>query len=210
MVVLCGGSFAPAFIPYQGFVWDINGEERYFQDNCLCLGLKCAPYIFSRLTEFIVCCMDRRGYSGIFGYLDDFHIVAETKEACEEKLQILIALFRYLGFAIAWDKLVSPAQVVTYLGIELYSVCMEFRLPSRKVIRLTAIVKEFLSLDKATKRELQVKAGYLSHASTVVKGGRTFSRRLLNFIVTTVPLSVCYGGAKPLGPCGHSKFVACG
>ena len=25
--------------------------------------------------------------------------------------------------------------------------------------------------------------------------------------MTTVPLSVCYGGAKPLGPCGHSNFV---
>ena len=71
---------------------------------------------------------------------------------------------------------------MTYLGIELDSVCMEFRLPSRKVVRLKTIVKEILSVDKAFKRDLQVIAGYLSHASTVVKGGRTFSRRLLNFI----------------------------
>ena len=28
--------------------------------------------------------------------------------------------------------------------------------------------------------------------------------------VTTVPLSVCYRGAKPLGPCGCSNFVPCG
>ena len=28
--------------------------------------------------------------------------------------------------------------------------------------------------------------------------------------MTTVSLSVCYGGAKPLGPCGHSNFVPCG
>ena len=28
--------------------------------------------------------------------------------------------------------------------------------------------------------------------------------------MTTVPLSVCYGGAKPLGPCGRSNFVPCG
>ena len=68
--------------PYQGFVWDINWEERYFQDNGLCFGLKCAPYIVPQLTEFIVRCMDLRGHSGIFGYLDDFLIVAETKEDC--------------------------------------------------------------------------------------------------------------------------------
>ena len=96
--------------------------------------------------------------------------------------KIVIVLLCYLGFAIAWDKLVSPAQVVTYLGMELDSVCMEFRLPSWKHVRLKTIVKECLSVDKLSKRDLQVIAGYLSHASTVVIGGRTFSRRLLNFI----------------------------
>ena len=30
------------------------------------------------------------------------------------------------------------------------------------------------------------------------------------YIVTTVPLSVCYGGDKPLGPCEHSNFVPSG
>ena len=29
-------------------------------------------------------------------------------------------------------------------------------------------------------------------------------------IATTVPLSVCYGVAKPLDLCGHSNFVPCG
>ena len=34
----------------------------------------------------------------------------------------------------------------------------------------------------ASKKELQVLVGHLAHASTVVRGGRTFSRKLLNFI----------------------------
>ena len=126
--------------------------------------------------------MSRRGYSGVFGYLDDFLLLGETREECETKLLELIRLLRYLGFAIAWEKVVSPTNVVTYLGIELDSIEMEFRLPHRKLVNLVELVSKFKDMSHASKKELQVLAGHLSHASTVVRGGRTFSRRLLNLI----------------------------
>ena len=173
---------APSDRQFQGFVWHWQGKDRYFRDNCLCFGLRCAPYIFSRLTEFIIRCMSRRGADGIFGYLDDFLVVGRTEQECNSKLLELIALLRHLGFAISWEKLVSPSRVVTYLGIELDSEKMEFRLPSKKVTKIKNLLSEFESMTHATKKELQVIAGYLSHASTVVRGGRTFSRRLLNVI----------------------------
>ena len=52
---------------FQGFMWDINGHQSFFQDNCLCFVLKCAPYIFSRFTEFIIRSMTRRGHDVFFG-----------------------------------------------------------------------------------------------------------------------------------------------
>lgn len=39
---------------YQGFVWDLDGEDRFYTDNCICFGLRSAPYIFTQLTEFLV------------------------------------------------------------------------------------------------------------------------------------------------------------
>ena len=173
---------APSDRTYQGFVWNLDGENQWFQDNCLSFGLRCAPYIFSRLTEFVVHCMERRGHDGIFGYLDDFLVVGSTRDECEHKLLCLIGLLRTLGFSIAWDKVVSPANVVTYLGIELDSLKMEFRLPDRKLVKIKSLVNSFKDRKKATKKELQVLAGHLAHASTVVRGGRTFSRCILNFV----------------------------
>ena len=173
---------APGDRKFQGFVWNWQGENRCFEDNRLCFGIRCAPYIFSRLTEFILRCLGRRGYSGVFGYLDDFLVIGSTKEECELKLLALISVVRYLGFSIAWDKVVSPSTSLVYLGIEIDSEAMEFRLPDRKVDKLKHMVSEFSTRSHATKKELQCLAGHMSHASTVVRGGRTFSRRLLNLI----------------------------
>ena len=173
---------APQDRTHQGFMWDWEGQERYFLDNRLFFGLKCAPYIFSRLTEFTVRSMDRRGCKGVFGYLDDFLVTADTKDECLSKLYTLMGLLRNLGFGIAWDKIISPSQSVVYLGIEIDSVSLEFRLPKKKLDRLKSMVTEFQNKSKATKRELQVLAGHLVHASTVVRGGRTFSRRLINLV----------------------------
>ena len=71
---------------------------------------------------------------------------------------------------------------MTYLGIELDSIKMELRLPDKKVTKLKSMIEHYEIVEKATKRELQVLAGHLAHASTVVRGGRTFSRRLLNLV----------------------------
>ena len=82
------------------------------------------------------------------------------------------------------NLLISPSQIVTYLGIKVDSVEIEFRLPEKKLIKSRSLVSEFKGKTSthATKKELQVLAGHLSHASMVVKGGCTFSRRLLNLI----------------------------
>ena len=93
----------------------------------------------------------------------------------------LVDLLLQLGFDIAWKKVTIPSTSVVYLGIELDSVVMEVRLPDRKVVRLKQLVSEFKEKSSCTLHELQVLCGHLAHASRVVRGGRTFSRRLINF-----------------------------
>ena len=166
---------------YQGFVWNYQGSH-FFQDNCLCFGLRCASFIFTQITEFVVRCMSRRGFDGVFGYLDDFLLIGSTESECNAKLYMLIQLLRSLGFWISWKKVSPTSQCLTYLGIEIDSVSMQFRLPDRKLVRIRSLVMEFMQSDKATKKEFQVLAGHLAHASTVVRGGHTFSRRLIDSI----------------------------
>ena len=146
----------PLHRQFQGLVWNIDGENCYMQDNCLSFGLKCAPWIFSRLSEFVVRCMARRGYHQVFSYLDDFLVVGDTRHSCQEGLNSLPKLLRELGFYIAWKKVVRPSQLVTYLGIQLDSVLMEISLPEAKLRKVRDIVQDFKSMDKCTKRHLKV------------------------------------------------------
>ena len=168
----------------QGFMWDSGntGVELPFVDNCLCFGLKSAPFLYTQITEFIMRTMNRLGYSGVYGYLDDFIVVAPTEESCKKAMSILIDVLQNLGFVIAWKKVVIPSQLVTYLGISIDSVNMTLSLPTHKVMKLKSLVYDFRGKSKTSVKELQVLSGHLAHASTVVRGGRTFSRRVINFL----------------------------
>ena len=166
----------------QGFIWDVNGSHEYYEDGALSFGLRCAPFIFTQLTEFVIRCMNRRGIQGVFGYLDDFIIVADTLEDCSRRQAVMLSLLRRLGFHIAWKKVISPSTCVRYLGLNIDSIKMEVSLPQDKLKRLVELVDSFSDKATATKKELQELCGHLAHASRVVRGGRTFSRRVINLL----------------------------
>lgn len=56
----------PEHWKYMGLCWKIGGDDHLFLDTRLCFRQKCAPYIFSSLTNFIVECMKLRGFERIF------------------------------------------------------------------------------------------------------------------------------------------------
>ena len=116
---------------YQGFLWDVNGYgiEQTLVDNCLCFGLKSAPYLYTQITEFIMRTISRLGYPGVFGYLDDFIVVSLTEVECKKVMSVLIDMLQMMGFVVAWKKVVIPSQKVTYLGITLDSLAMTLSLP---------------------------------------------------------------------------------
>ena len=168
---------------FQGIMWpDADGNETYYKDNCLAFGARSSPYIFQMLSDFVVRCMRRRGFLGTYGYSDDFIVMGENLDECNLALGVLMRLLRYLGFHLSYPKIVMPAQSVVYLGIQIDTVAMQLSLPPDKLTNLNNVVLEFSVKTKATKKELQVLAGHLSHAATVVSGGRTFSRRVINVI----------------------------
>ena len=165
-----------------GFAWNFNGKDVYLRDIKLPVGAKLSVGIFHRLTQAVKRMMERRGYDLLIVYLDDFLIIANSQEECAAALKCLIQLLRKLGFAIHWGKVVDPTTRITFLGIELDSVCMSIRLPSEKLDSLRLELGEFLQRRRASKRQLQSIAGKLSWAAGVVKGGRVFLRRIFDQI----------------------------
>lgn len=168
----------PAHRTYQGFSW----EDRYYVDNRLAFGLKCAPFIFTCISDFIVRTLGRYGYHRCVNYIDDFLCIGDSYDSCFESQQFLIKLLNYVGFEVSYKKIVQPAQRAVYLGIYVDTNTMEYSLPQEKLCKLFPLLKEFETKKSATKVKLQSLAGFLAHCSYVVRGGRAFTRRLIDLI----------------------------
>ena len=166
----------------QGLSWDFGKGKIFLRDNRLCMGLSSSPYVFSKISDFVVRCMVRAGFNKCINYLDDFCVVGETKEICKTMQWTLVGILRRLGFFISYKKLVSPAKLIRFLGINIDSVEMTLSLPEDKVIKLKKQLALFINRRKATKKELESLAGILAHCCKVVHGGRTFSRRVYDLV----------------------------
>jgi hypothetical protein len=138
--------------------------------------------------------MARRGFTRVVVYLDDFLVVADTLAECIEAQNVLLALLRSLGFAIAWDKVEGPATELMFLGVEIDSVAGEFRLPVKKLEKFKELVSDTMLMRQISLKRLQALAGKLNWASSVVRGGRTYLRRILDII-------------KPLKHANHKLLI---
>lgn len=174
----------PSNHPATGLHWKFPGHPNptYMYDSRLPFGSRRSPGIFHRLTQAVRRMMKRRGFSALVVYLDDFLIVAPTYEECLAALNTLISLLRSLGFSIAWHKVEGPSQALTFLGILLDSRSMSLELPAPKLRDLHALLSAFAARKRASLRQFQQLAGKLNWACQVVRGGRSFLRRILDLL----------------------------
>ena len=162
----------------QGLHWNLDGEEIYIRDNFLSFGTRMAPFTFNRITDAVARFVKASGFY-CTNYLDDFLVLGDTFEECQQAQLLLHRTLRSLGFYIAYKKVKSPARVQTYLGVEIDTNSMELRLPQDKMDKLGVELEFFKNKTKASKKQLQRLCGVLSHCATLVKGGRTFSHRVI-------------------------------
>jgi hypothetical protein len=88
-----------------------------------------------------------------------------------------------IGVPIAKEKTFKPAQVMSFLGIELDVTQNIARLPADKLQKCKTLVHQALAKSKITLRELQSLIGSLNFACRVVSPGRTFLQRLINLTI---------------------------
>ena len=68
---------------------------------------------------------------------------------------------------------------------------MEISLPHDKLVKLHTKIQFFEGRSKASKRQLQQLCGILSHCSKVVRGGRIFSRRVIDLLKGLIEGNPC-------------------
>lgn len=160
-------SIRPEHWKYMGLLWRIGDCDYLFINMRLCFRQKCPPYNFSSFWNFAVDCMKARGFSPIFCYLDDFIMVGDSFESCENVQVTLISLLGDLGFMVNWSKCTSLFTTHTYLRIEINSDVMQISLPQKKRGKLHSEIQFFENQSRASKKQIQRLIGLLCHCSEV-------------------------------------------
>ena len=167
---------------YQGINWPLDGIDTLLKDTRLCFGLRCAPFIFSTISDFVVRCMNCLGYPHVINYLDDFSCFGSSFEECQQAQMVLISVLGHLGFSVSWKKCASPSTCVRYLGIDFDTVSMTLSLPKDKLEKLREELEFFRNRTRATTKQFQRLCGIVAHCANVIHGGRTFSRRIIDLL----------------------------
>ena len=102
-------------------------------------------------------------------------------EPAKQVLQRALGLCKILGLPMAADKTEGPATKLTFLGIELDTMEMRASLPADKLEELRDLLTEWSSKEKASIQELQSLAGMLNFACAVVRPGRFYLRRIIDW-----------------------------
>ena len=159
----------------MGMLW----EGSLYVDTALPFGLRSAPKIFTAIADAVEWIARQKGVQFIIHYLDDFLAIgALASLECAQALAVLKSLYELLGLPVALAKLVGPVPCLDFLGFELDSEAMEIRLPQPKLAELRELIQSWLGRKSCTKKELQSLVGKLSHASRVIRPGKTFMRRI--------------------------------
>ena len=174
-----GVAIHPTSYSATGLRWNLKGQDVYMVDTRLPFGARPSPTVFHRISQCVKREMHRRGYMKCTAYQDDFLLIADSHDECLTAWLVLINLLLQLGFDINYSKLEPPSTNIVFLGVELNSVYMQLSLPQEKLDSIRHILGEFRNRPRATKRQLQSLAGRLNFAARVVRGGRTFLRRIL-------------------------------
>ena len=149
-----------------------------YQFRVLCFGLTTAPQVFTRLMAPISAILHRYGIR-MLRYLDDWLILAESRDTCIQARDRLLHLCEELGLRVNHDKSsLVPSQTMTYLGMQILSVRFIAKPTETRVANLINIIEEFLLSPNPPAALWRRLLGHLSSLTLLVKGGMLRMRSL--------------------------------
>ena len=137
---------------FQGFRWELEGEEHLYIDHRLCFGGRTAPYNFNLISDFVHCELTKHGDIKLMNYMDDFLVWSTDYQGCLVAQSKVTRMLRYLSFYVAWNKVTSPSTKAQYLGIIIDSKAMTLSIPEVKLATLKDMLKRYRHAANITKR----------------------------------------------------------
>ena len=143
---------------YLRFCW----KTKTYQFKALPFGLNIAPMIFTRLMKPVASYLPKRGVRLVI-YLDDMLIIGASPEETSQFTVMAIKLLESLGFIIINKEksIMTPTQVIQFLGFIINSNTMMILLLQEKVNKLQTLCRQILKIEKPALRSIAQLLGLL-------------------------------------------------
>ncbi|KAL0198643.1 hypothetical protein M9458_007183, partial [Cirrhinus mrigala] len=176
-------SILPRHRPFLRFAF----EGRAYQYKVLPFGLSLSPRVFTKVAEAALSPLRERGIR-ILNYLDDWLILAHSWDlVCAHRDMVLNHLAQ-LGLRVNWEKSkLSPAQRISFLGVELDSVSMSARLSPERAQSVLRCVATLRCGSAVPLKQVQRLLGHMASSAAVTPLGLMHMRPLQHWLHTRVP-----------------------
>ena len=149
-----------------------------YTDLSLPFGFRHGSIFFTRCSDAIRHIMRQNGFPGLWNYIDDL-IYTGLPSNIHNSYQFLLNLLQDLGLAISPEKLVAPTTTAICLGILVDTKARTISIPTKKLLEIKELCKDWVSKKYATKNQFQSLLGSLLYITKCVKPARFFLNRML-------------------------------
>ena len=176
-------SILPCHRPFLRFAF----EGRAYQYKVLPFGLSLSPRVFTKVTEAALVPLREQGVR-ILNYLDDWLILAQSRDQLCEHRDLVLRHLSLLGLRVNWEKSkLLPTQRISFLGMELDSVEQTARLIEERARSVLACLNTFKSRAAVPLKLFQRLLGHMAAAAALTPLGLLHMRPLQHWLYGRVP-----------------------
>ncbi len=176
-------SILPRHRPFLRFAF----EGRAWQYRVLPFGLSLSPRVFTKVVEGALTPLREVGVR-ILNYLDDWLILAQSREQLGDHRDLVLRHLSQLGLRVNWEKSkLSPVQRISFLGVELDSVSMTARLTEERAQAVLNCLSSFRGRNVVPLKQFQRLLGHMASGAAVTPLGLLHMRPLQHWLHSRVP-----------------------
>ncbi len=168
-------SILPWHRPFLRFAF----ESRAWHCRVLPLGFSLSPRVFTKVVEGALTPLREVGIR-ILNYLDDWLILAQSREQLGYARDLVLRHLRQLGLRVNREKSkLSPVQIISFLGVELDSVSMTAHLTEECAQAVLNCLSSFRGRNVVPLKQFQRLLGHMASAAAVTPLGLLHMRPYL-------------------------------
>ncbi len=176
-------SILPRHRPFLRFAF----EGRAWQYRVLPFGLSLSPRVFTKVVEGALTPLREVGVR-ILNYLDDWLILAQSREQLGDHRDLVLRHLSQLGLRVNWEKSkLSPVQRISFLGVEFDSVSMTACLTEERAQAVLNCLSSFRGRNVVPLKQFQRLLGHMASAAAVTPLGLLHMRPLQHWLHSRVP-----------------------